>query len=71
MPSHGQALVEFLMQQGELNRSFNTPSHKFSWGQVSWPQLLSKYVMLVVPWSHYQCRLLKVQLSMGGGGVGG
>ena len=28
-----EALVEFLMQQGELSRSFNTPNHKVTWGQ--------------------------------------
>ncbi|OLP98203.1 hypothetical protein AK812_SmicGene19350 [Symbiodinium microadriaticum] len=32
-PSTKKALVEFLMQQGELSRSFSTPNHKATWGQ--------------------------------------
>ncbi|CAE7487127.1 unnamed protein product [Symbiodinium pilosum] len=28
-----KALIEFLMDQGELNRSFNTPNHRVTWGQ--------------------------------------
>ena len=31
---HAKALIEFLMDQGELNRSFNTPNHRVTWGQV-------------------------------------